>query len=293
MNDRIIKCLAYDGKVNIKCIDTTELVEKARNVHDFSPVVTAAFGRLLTMASIMASNLKGENDAITLQIKADGLIGGLNVSVDNNKNIKGYVNNPYVDLPIRPDGKLDVGGAVGKHGMLYIIKDIGLKEPYVGMSPLVSGEIAEDFTEYFAKSEQTPAAIALGVLVNKNGVKSAGGYMITLMPDATEEDILRLEKNLQTIKPISALLDENNDLISIAKIVTGDENLRVLEEEESTKYYCDCSKDRIEKGLISLGKEELKDIIKTDGKAEINCKFCKKQFIFEKEDLENIINHMN
>ena len=179
MSDKIVRGLAYNGKVNVKCIDTTELVEEARKIHDLSPVATAAFGRLLTMGCIMGSGLKDDDDTITLQIKADGPLGSLNAVVNSNMEIKGYVQNPNVDLPLKDNGKLDVGTAVGKYGMLYIIKDIGLKEPYVGLTPLVSGEIAEDFAEYFAKSEQTPSAIALGVLVNKDGVKSAGGYMIT------------------------------------------------------------------------------------------------------------------
>ena len=197
MSDKIVRGLAYNGKVNVKCIDTTELVEEARKIHDLSPVATAALGRLLTMGCIMGSGLKEDNDTITLQIKADGPLGALNAVVNSNMEIKGYVQNPNVDLPLKDNGKLDVGTAVGKYGMLYIIKDIGLKEPYIGLTPLISGEIAEDFAEYFAKSEQTPSAIALGVLVNKNGVKSAGGYMITPMPDATDEDISKLEENLK------------------------------------------------------------------------------------------------
>ena len=172
--------------------------------------------------------------------------------------------------------------------MLYIIKDIGLKEPYVGLTPLVSGEIAEDFAEYFAKSEQTPSAIALGVLVNKDGVKSAGGYMITPMPDATDEDISKLEENLKNIKPISALLDEQKDLIEIARIVTGDKNVKLLEEKKKPKYKCDRRRNRIERGLISLGKQELEDMINTDGKAEIKCSFCKKKYDFDKEELEKL-----
>ena len=175
--------------------------------------------------------------------------------------IKGYVQNPNVDLPLKDNGKLDVGTAVGKYGMLYIIKDIGLKEPYVGLTPLVSGEIAEDFAEYFAKS--------------------AGGYMITPMPDATDEDISKLEENLKNIKSISALLDEQKDLIEIARIVTGDKNVKLLEEQKAPKYKCDCSRNRIEKGLISLGNT-------ANGKAEIQCSFCKKKYDFNKEDLENL-----
>ena len=288
MSDRIIRALAYNGKVNIKCVDTTELVEEARKIHGLSPVATAALGRLLTMACLMGNDLKDVDNSITLQVKADGPIGQMSVVVDGNLNVKGYVQNPNVDLPLRSDGKLDVGGAVGKNGMLYIVKDIGLKEPYVGISPLVSGEIAEDFTSYYATSEQVPTAIALGVLVNKDGVKSAGGYRIQLMPEATEEDIARLEESLKNIKPISALLEEEKSLEEIAEQACGDDKLFILLQNIAPQYRCDCSKDRIERGLISLGAQELDNIINTDGHAEIVCNFCKKAYNFSKDDLEKL-----
>lgn len=289
MQDRIIKCLAYQGKVSIKCINSTNLVEKARNIHDLSPVTTAALGRLLTMGSLMGSNLKEKDDKITLQIKSNGPIETMIVVGESTGNVKGYIKNPVVDVPLRIDGKLNVGHAVGKDGMLYIIKDIGLKEPYVGLTPLVSGEIAEDFTEYFAKSEQIPTAVALGVLVDKNGVKSAGGYIVQLMPDATDKDIAKLEENLKNIAPISKLLEEEKSLEEIAELICGEENLLILGEDLNPEYKCDCKKSRIEKGLISLGKKELEDIINTDGKAEVECRFCKEKYEFLKEDLEELI----
>lgn len=289
MEDKIISFLAFDGKVNIKCISSTNLVEDARKIHDLSPVTTAALGRLLTMGSLMGSNLKEENDKITLQIKSNGPIDTMIVVADKNGDVRGYIKNPSIDLPLKSNGKLDVGTAVGKDGMLYIIRDIGLKEPYVGLTPLVSGEIAEDFTEYFAKSEQVPTAIALGVLVDKNGVKSAGGYIVQLMPDATEEDISILEKNLSQIPPISKMLENNMSLEDIAGMITGDGMLFMVGEDLLPKYKCDCQKSRIENGLVSLGKKELEDIINTDGKAEIECKFCKKKYTFSKEDLEKLI----
>lgn len=288
MQDRIIKCLAYQGKVSIKCINSTNLVEKARKTHDLCPVTTAALGRLLTMGSLMGSNLKEDDDKITLQIKSNGPIETMIVVGESTGNVKGYIKNPVVDVPLRIDGKLNVGHAVGKDGMLYIIKDIGLKEPYVGLTPLVSGEIAEDFTEYFAKSEQIPTAVALGVLVDKNGVKSAGGYIVQLMPDATEADITKLEENLKNIAPISKLLEEEKSLEEIAELICGEENLLILGEDLNPEYKCDCEKSRIEKGLISLGKKELEDIINTDGKAEIECRFCKEKYEFSKEDLEKL-----
>lgn len=288
MSDRIIRALAYSGKVNIKCIDTTELVEEARKVHDLSPVATAALGRLLTMGCLMGSDIKEKDDTITLQIKADGPIGQMNVVVDSRLRAKGYVQNPKVDLPLREDGKLDVGGAVGKNGMLYIIKDIGLKDPYVGLTPLVSGEIAEDFTSYYAKSEQIPTAIALGVLVNKDGVVSAGGYKVQVMPDATDEDIAKLEDAVRNIKPISKLLEEKVSLEEISEKVCGDDKILTLVSDLVPEYHCDCSRERMEKGIISLGVKEIDDIINTDGKAEATCKFCNKKYLFKREELEKL-----
>lgn len=288
MQDRMIKCLAYGGKVNIKCINSTNLVEAARKIHDLSPVTTAALGRLLTMASLMGSNLKENDDEITLQIKSNGPIDTMIVVSNKNGDVKGYIKNPNIDIPLKDDGKLDVGTAVGKDGMLYIIKDIGLKEPYVGLTPLVSGEIAEDFTQYFAKSEQIPTAIALGVLVDKNGVKSAGGYIVQLMPDATDEDITKLEETLKNIAPISRLLEEQKSLEEIAELLSGDDKLIILGDDINPIYKCDCSRKRMEDGLISLGKTELEDIINTDEKAEIICRFCKEKYNFTKGDLQKL-----
>lgn len=289
MSDRIIRALAYSGKVNIKCIDTTNLVEEARKIHGLSPVATAALGRLLTMGCLMGSDIKENEDTITLQIKSNGPIGQMNVVVNSKLDVKGYVQNPNVDLPLREDGKLDVGGAVGKNGMLYIVKDIGLKEPYVGMTPLVSGEIAEDFTSYYATSEQIPTAIALGVLINKDGVVSAGGYKIQLMPEATEEDISKLEKALNKVDPISKLLEDKKSLEEIAEIVCDDDKILALTSGNVPTYKCDCSKERFERGLISLGKKEIENILSTDGKADITCKFCNKKYSFSSEDLARIM----
>lgn len=217
MNDKIEKFLAYNGKVKVTCINSTNLVEEARKIHDLSPVATAAFGRLLTMASIMGNEMKSENHKLTVQIKGEGPLKMMIVTANNKPTLKGYVANPYVDLPLNEFGKLDVGRAVGQNGYLNVIKDIGLKEPYVGISPLVSGEIAEDFAEYFSKSEQKDNAIALGVLVDKNGVRSAGGYMISPLPDATMEDITNLEQAIFKAGAISKMLESNLSLEEIAK----------------------------------------------------------------------------
>ena len=209
MKDKIIKALAHNGKISITCANTTNLVEEARKIHDLSPVATAAFGRLLTIASIMGNEMKNQNDKMTIQIKGNGPIGTMLVTANNIPQVKGYVGDAHVDLPLNEFGKLDVGEAIGHEGFINVIKDIGLKEPYIGVSPLVSGEIAEDFANYFVNSEQRQAAVALGVLVDRNGVKSAGGYLITPMPDATEEEISKVEQAIFNAGAMSKMLDEN------------------------------------------------------------------------------------
>lgn len=287
--DRIIKFLAYDGKVNIVCANTSYLVEQARKTHDLSPVATAALGRTLTMASIMGINMKDTKDSLTIQVKGDGPLGSIVVVANNFPKVKGYVQNPLVDLPLNREGKLDVGGAVGKSGFLNVIKDIGLKEPYIGMVPIVSGEIAEDFTNYFATSEQLPSVVALGVLVDQKGVKSAGGYRLTLMPDATEVEIEKIEEAIKKVKPISKMLDEHLSLEEIAKIVTQDEAVKIVEENIIPVYECNCNKEKFERGLVSLGKEELQNIIKEQGEIETICHFCNKEYHFSKEELEKLI----
>lgn len=287
MKDRIIDCLAYEGKVSIKCMSSTEIVEEARKIHGLSPTATAALGRLLTITSIMGYELKEDDGNLTNQIKGDGPIGILTAVADSNGNVKGYVGNNTVDIPLKENGKLDVGTAVGKKGMLYIVKDLGIGKPYVGMTPIVSGEIAEDFTNYFATSEQTPTVIALGVLVDKNGVRAAGGYKLSLMPDATEDIISTIEQQISKIEPISKMLDENKTLEEIAKLVTGDENIQVLET-INPEFKCNCSREKCEKGLIAVGKAELEAMINEEEKIEIVCNFCNSKHIFSREDLQNL-----
>lgn len=291
MKDRLIDCLAYDGKVSIKCISSTDMVEEARKLHDLSPTASAALGRLLTITSIMGYETKEEKGSITNQIKGDGPLGMLTAVGESNGNVKGYVANPKLDLPLNENnGKLDVGTAVGKNGMLYIIKDLGIGKPYVGMTPIVSGEIAEDFTNYFATSEQTPSVIALGVLVDKNGIRSAGGYKLSLMPDATDEIISKIEEQVGKIDPVSKMLDEQKTLEEIAKEVTGDNNLKVLAE-INPEYKCNCSREKCEKGLIAIGKEELQKIIDEEEKIEIACNFCDKRYEFTREDMKKLLNN--
>ena len=289
MSDKILKFLAYERKISITCANTTELVEKARKTHDLSPVATAAFGRLLTIATIMGNEMKGEKNKLTIQMKGNGPLGTMLATANNYPIVKGYVANPIVDLPLNDMGKLDVGGAVGNAGFINVIKDIGLKEPYIGICPIISGEIAEDFAEYFAKSEQKNTAVALGVLVDKNGVKSAGGYIITPMPDATNEEISQVEQAIFKAGAISKMLDKNLSLIDIAKAVTGDENVEIIEENITPLYECDCSKENMENGLATLDKGVLKEMIEEDGKAELTCHFCNKKYEFSKDELEEIL----
>ena len=292
MADKIIKFLAYNGKISITCIKTTDVVEEARKIHDLSPVATAAFGRLLTITLLMGEEMKGNGDNVTVQVKGNGPIGTMLAVSNNIPEVRGYVQNPNIDLPLNEFGKLDVGGAVGNEGYIHVIKDMGLKEPYIGVSNLTSGEIADDFTNYFVNSEQRQTAVALGVLVDKNGVREAGGYLITPMPDATEEEISKIEKGIFEAGAMSKMLDNNFSLSEIAKKVTGDKNIKVIEDNKVPKYKCNCSKEKMAEALISIGKKELEDIIREDGKAELVCHFCDKKYNFTKEELEEILRKM-
>ena len=292
MADKIIKFLAYNGKISITCIKTTDVVEEARKIHDLSPVATAAFGRLLTITLLMGEEMKGNGDNVTVQVKGNGPIGTMLAVSNNIPEVRGYVQNPNIDLPLNEFGKLDVGGAVGNEGYIHVIKDMGLKEPYIGVANLTSGEIADDFTNYFVNSEQRQTAVALGVLVDKNGVREAGGYLITPMPDATEEEISKVEKGIFEAGAISKMLDNNLSLSEIAKKVTGDKNIKVIEDNKVPKYKCNCSKEKMAEALISIGKKELEDIIREDGKAELVCHFCDKKYNFTKEELEEILRKM-
>lgn len=293
MQDKIIKFLAHNGKISVICTDTTNLVEKARKIHDLSPVVTAAFGRMLTITAIMGAEMKNVKDKLTVQIKGNGPIEMMVATTNNFPKVKGYVANPQVDIPLNEFGKLDVSGAVGYQGYINVIKDIGLKDPYIGISPLTSGEIADDFANYFVNSEQRNSAVALGVLVDKNGVKSAGGYLINPMPDASEEEISQVEQAIFKAGAMSKMLNDNLTLEEIAKRITGDENVKIIEENIIPVYQCDCSKEHMADGLASIGKEELEDILKTEEKAEVICHFCNKKYQFSKAELEEIIKNID
>lgn len=289
MSDKIIKLLAHRGKISVMCADTTKLVEEARKIHDLSPVATAAFGRMLTMTVMMGAEMKNVTDKLTVQVKGNGPIQMMVATCNNKPEVKGYVVNPQVNIPLNEFRKLDVSGAVGNQGYINVIKDIGLKEPYIGISPLVSGEIAEDFANYFVTSEQRQSAVALGVLVDKNGVRAAGGYFINPFPDATEEDISTVEQAIFKAGAMSKMLDEKLSLVEIAKRITGDENVEVIEDTRVPIYHCDCSKEHMTEGLMTLGKEELEDMIQTEGQANLECHFCNKQYHFTKEELEKIL----
>ena len=290
MSDRIIKGLAYDGRVSIVAIESTNFCEEARKIHSLSPVCTAALGRLLTITALMGCNMKSKENKLTIQVKGNGSIGTMLTVSDNTPIVKGYVINPAVDLPLNEFGKLDVSGAVGTEGFIHVIKDVGLKDPYVGISPIVSGELGDDFANYFLNSEQTNSAVALGVLVDKNGVRKAGGYIINPMPDAKDEDIIALEKSIFDAGSVSKMLENNISIENLASKVTGDKKLKIIEVNDNVKYECDCSKERMSKALITLGKDELKKIIEEDGGIETSCHFCNKKYKFNKDELFKLLN---
>ena len=289
MKDQIIKFLAYNGKISVVCCSTTNLVEEARKLHDLSPLSTAAMGRVLTITALIGSEMKNKTDKLTIQIKGNGPIGKIVAVSDNIPNVKACITNPHADLPLNEFGKLDVGGAVGNQGFINVIKDIGLKEPYIGISPLKSGEIAEDFANYFETSEQKQTAVALGVLVDKNGVRASGGYIISPMPDATDEEISKIEKSIFEAGAMSKMLDQNLTLKEIAQKITGDKDVKVIDASIEPKYNCGCSKEKFAGSLVTLGEKQLKELIEEDEKAEIKCQFCNKTYQFNKEELEEIL----
>ncbi len=286
---KIIRAIAEDGSVMACAIDSTDIVSKAEQIHQTSAVVTAALGRLLTAASMMGAMLKGEQDSLTLRMAGDGPAGSVIAVSDSKGNVRGYVGNPVVEIPLNQRGKLDVAGAVGSNGTLYIIKDIGLKEPYVGQVPIVSGEIAEDITSYFAVSEQIPTICALGVLVNPDlTVKVAGGFIVQLLPGAEEESITKLEQNIEGMDSITHLMDGGTTPEDICLRVLDGFQPQILDE-FNTDYICRCSKDKYEKALTAIGREELTDIIEKDKRAEVVCHFCNKRYEFSELELKNIL----
>ena len=288
MNDYIIRATAANDQIRAFAAVTTEMVETAREHHNTSPVATAALGRLLTAGAMMGSMMKGEKDVLTLQIKAGGPLQGITVTADSQGNVKGYVGNPDVCIPANSKGKLDVAGAVGP-GFLTVIKDMGLKEPYSGQVMLQTCEIAEDLTYYFATSEQVPSAVGLGVLMKKNNtVRQAGGFIVQLMPFAEEEVISRLEQNVQKINSVTNLLEEGHTPESLLeKVLEGFE--MQINEKMDTRFHCNCSKERVAKALISIGRKELNEMIQEGKPIEMNCHFCNTNYNFTVEELKEIL----
>ena len=277
------------GGVVISAIDSTDIVKRMEEIHKTSAVVSAALGRMLTASQLMASTLKSASDTITLRIKADGPIGLITVACDGRGHCKGYVENNVVEIPLRRDGKLDVGSAVGRNGQLYVVKDIGMKEPYVGSIPLESGEIAEDITAYYAYSEQIPTVCALGVLVNPDlSIKCAGGYLLQLLPGATEEEISLVENNIKNIPSITNFFESGHDVYDIINTVMDGFNPSILDETD-VKYQCDCSRERVKKALISIGIKDLEMLRDEEDQIEMGCQYCDAKYYFTKKDLDNII----
>ena len=288
MKDYLIRATAANGQVRAFGVRSRELTETAKNAHDTSPVATAALGRLMSAAVMMGADLKGENDLLTLRMEGDGPMGGLLATADSHGNVKGYAFHPEVLLPPNAKGKLDVGGALGA-GMLSVVKDIGLKEPYVGQTNLVSGEIAEDLTYYYATSEQIPCSIALGVLMNKdNTVRQAGGFMIQLLPGASDELIDRLEERLGELPSITALLDAGKTPEEILSGLLGDFDMEILEK-KPVQFHCDCSRERVERAIVSIGKKEIREMIEEGKPIEAGCQFCNKKYSFSVEELEELL----
>lgn len=288
MSDYIVRATAADSQIRAFAATTKDIVEYARKAHNTSPVATAALGRLLTGGAMMGVMMKGDKDVLTLQIKCSGPIGGITVTADSKGNVKGYVNNPQVVLPANEKGKLDVGKAVDL-GVLSVIKDLGLKEPYVGQTELKTGEIAEDLTYYFASSEQVPSAVGLGVLMEKdNTARQAGGFIIQLMPFASEEVISQLEKNLAEVSSVTELLDQGYTPEMILEKLLGNLGLEINEKTE-TKFYCNCDKVRVGKVLISLGEKELQSMIDEGKDVELNCHFCNTNYVFNVEELKELL----
>ncbi len=289
MQDYLIRAMDKEGNIRVFVANTTALVNKARDIHNTTPTASAALGRCLTAAAILGTMLKNEKETISIQLKGGGPIGTVLAVANSKGEVKGYVGAPAVDLPLKKDGKLDVGGAVGNNGKITVIRDFGLKEPYIGQSDIVTGEIAEDLANYFAYSEQQPSAVALGVLVDKDtSIKAAGGYIIQVLPDATEEALDRLESNLANIEPISSLIEKGFTPEDILFHVCSGFDMDI-KDKIPVKLTCDCSTERIQKALIAIGRVELEKLIEEDGEAELVCHFCNEKYHFNRDELNSLL----
>ncbi len=288
--DYIVRATAADAQIRAFAATTRNLVEEMREIHNTSPVVSAALGRLLTGGAMMGAMMKGEDDLLTLQVIGDGPIGGMTVTADAKGNVKGYANETQVLLPASAKGKLDVGTAVGK-GSLRVIKDMGLKEPYVGQTTLQTGEIAEDLTYYFAASEQVPSSVGLGVLMEKdNTVKQAGGFILQLMPFAEEAVISRLEANLQSFPSVTEVLEAGNPPERMLEMLLDGLSMQVTDT-IGTGYRCDCSKKRVERAIISIGRKDIEEMIADGEEIEVGCHFCNKKYTFSVDELKGMLAH--
>ena len=273
----------------VSAVDSTDIVAKAEQIHETSAVVTAALGRMLTAASMMGNMLKGKDSSISLKIDGGGPVGAITVSSDSDGNVRGYAQNNIVEIPLKPNGKLDVSGAIGKDGNLFVTKNLGMKEPYNGFVPITSGEIAEDITYYYAISEQIPTVCALGVLVDTDlSVKKAGGYILQLLPFTENEIIEKIEKNLARVKPVTQLLEEGMDIEDIVRDVLSGFDVEVIYTED-VAYKCKCSREKIEATLVGLGREELEGMHRDLPQVDVKCHFCNTEYSFSKTDIENIL----
>lgn len=288
MTDYIVRATAANAGIRAFAATTRNLVEQARCAHDTSPVVTAALGRLLTGGVMMGAMMKGDQDLLTLQISGDGPIRGMTVTADSKGNVKGYANEPQVMLPPSKAGKLDVGGGVGQ-GMLRVIKDMGLKEPYVGQTVLQTGEIAEDLTYYFATSEQVPSSVGLGVLMEKNNtVKQAGGFIVQLMPFTEESVISRLEENISNFTTVTRVLEEGKTPEEMLSLLLSGLTMEIVDTMPA-QFYCNCDKKRVEKAVISIGAKEIREMIAENENIEVKCQFCNSAYTFTIEDLKELL----
>ena len=287
--DNLVRCISKCGTLTVMAVDSTDIVNKMFRIHRTSPVASAALGRLLTGASLMGSVLKGKDDSITLRLKGDGPLGTVMAVSDSMGNVRGYVQNPIVDLPLNSLGKLDVSKAVGKNGDLTVIKDLGLKEPYVGQVPITSGEVAEDLTYYYYTSEQIPTVCALGVLVDRDyTIKKAGGFIIQLLPTAFDDTIELVEKSIKNIEPVTNLLLKGLTPEDICHHVLSEFELEKLDS-ATVEYKCTCSRERVERALISTGRQSLEEMAQ-DEKTEVCCQFCDNKFYFSAEDIKKLLN---
>lgn len=292
MSDQIIRATAAQEYIRAFAVDSTEIVAQAREIHKTFPVVTAALGRLLSAGAMMGSMMKGDDDLITLTVKGDGPIGSITVTADSHGNVKGFPGNPSVDIPTRGENKLDVGGAVGQ-GTLTVSMDLGLKEPYSGQVELQTGEIGEDLAYYFTASEQTPSAVALGVMIDKDSsVMHAGGFIIQLMPDAPEEVIASLESALAALDPVTTLMERGNGPEDILRLVLGNMDL-IITETKPVRFHCNCSRERVSHALATLSTADLESLIADDEEIEVKCHFCNSAYKFGTDELKEMLQQRN